>query len=101
MAVIPEFRALRPTASLDQCGIRSSDCLLLAIGLPVVRDFFRVEEWLPHETAVRRIIGFTLTAGIVDTALKLLVLRFLIFPQRIAQTEATPIAYGLGKRHRI
>ena len=94
LAVLPEFRALRPRRRLISVAIVSG-LLAAAIGLPVVRDFFRVEEWLPHETAVRRVIGFTLTAGIVDTGLKLLVLRFLIFPNELRNRSDT-IAYGLA-----
>ena len=66
-----------------------------AVGLPLLQDFFRIEQWLPLEATFQRILGFTLTAGIVDAALKLIVLHFLVFPQSLRR-RADAIAYSLA-----
>src|SRR5690349_7038539 len=37
-----------------------------AVGSPLVDQYFRVETWLPLAPAVNRILGYTVTAGIVQ-----------------------------------
>ena len=66
-----------------------------AIGLPLVEEFFQVELWLPLESVSQRIIGFTLTAGVVDVGLKFLVLRYLIYPQAL-RVRSDAIAYAFA-----
>jgi RsiW-degrading membrane proteinase PrsW (M82 family) len=64
-----------------------------AIGIPLVNDFFRVDEWLPLASAVNRIIGHTFTTGIVQEMLKYLVIRYLVWPD-FFRDRWDGVAYG-------
>ena len=66
-----------------------------AIGLPIVQEFFRVQEWLPLQSVFARMLGYTLTAGIVDAGLKFVVLRYLIYPQGL-RVRGDAIAYAFA-----
>lgn len=91
LAVAPEAQSASPRRRL--LGVAALSALLAAaIGLPLVQDFFRLGEWLPLETVARRILGFTLTAGVVDTGLKLLALRLLIYPKELRR-RSDVVAY--------
>jgi len=94
IAVFPEYRVRRPRKNLTAVAILSG-LTASAVGLPLVQDFFRIEQWLPLESSFQRIIGFTFTTGIVDTALKWLVLRFVIYPKQL-RIRSDAIAYGLA-----
>ncbi len=94
IAVFPEYRVRRPRKNLTAVAILSG-LTASAVGLPLAQDFFRIEQWLPLESSFQRIIGFTFTAGMVDTALKWLVLRFVIYPKQL-RIRSDAIAYGLA-----
>lgn len=94
VAVFPEHRVLRPRENLIGLAILSA-LTAAAVGLPLAQDFFRVEQWLPLEPSFQRIIGFTFTVGIVDTALKWLALRFTVYPKHL-RIRSDAIAYGLA-----
>lgn len=64
-----------------------------AIGVPLVNDFFKVDEWLPLASAVNRIIGYTFTVGIVHEILKYLVVRYLVWPDHF-RNRWDGVAYG-------
>lgn len=51
-----------------------------AVGIPLVNDFLQVDRWLPQESAINRIIGYTFTVGIVQEMLKYLVIRYTVWP---------------------
>lgn len=72
-----------------------------AIGLPLLNDFVQPESWLALQPAVNRIIGYTVTVGIIHEFLKYLVLRYLTWPHRyraredaIAYSAASAIGYS-------
>ncbi|MCY4537754.1 MAG: hypothetical protein OXE52_05935 [Chloroflexi bacterium] len=94
VAVAPEAQSSRPRRRLIGVAVLSA-LSAAAIGLPLVQDFFRLEEWLPLETVFRRILGFALTAGLVDAGLKLLVLRFTIYPNEL-RMRSDAVAYCLA-----
>lgn len=94
VAVAPEAQSSRPRRRLIGVAVLSG-LSAAAIGLPLVQDFFRLEEWLPLETVFRRILGFALTAGLVDAGLKLLVLRFTIYPNEL-RMRSDAVAYCLA-----
>jgi len=94
IAVAPETQSARPRRRLFGVAVLSA-LSAAAIGLPLVQDFFRLEEWLPLETVFRRILGFALTAGLVDAGLKLLVLRFTIYPDEL-RMRSDAVAYCLA-----
>ncbi|NWF71343.1 MAG: PrsW family intramembrane metalloprotease [Chloroflexi bacterium] len=73
-----------------------------AVGYPLVTQFFRVEEWLPLESAVNRIVGYTFTVGITQELLKYLVMRYLVWPDYfrtwldgVAYSAAAALGYTL------
>lgn len=94
VAVAPESQSAEPRRRL--IGVAALSALLAAaVGHPIMQEFFRVEEWLPLETVFRRILGFALTAGIVDSGLKLLALRFTIYPQDL-RVRGDAVAYCMA-----
>ena len=66
-----------------------------SVGLPLIDQYFRVESWLPLAPALNRILGYTLTAGIVHGVIKYLVLHYTIWPQHIRE-RVDGVAYGIA-----
>lgn len=66
-----------------------------SIGLPLIDQFFQVDNWLPLAPAVNRIIGYTLTTGITQGIIKYLVLRYTIWPQHLRE-RLDGVAYGIA-----
>jgi len=64
-----------------------------AIGYPLVTEFFQVDRWLPLESAVNRIMGYTFTVGITQELLKFIVIRLVAWPDYFI-TWPDGIAYG-------
>ena len=64
-----------------------------AIGIPLVEDFLQVDRWLPLESAINRIIGYSFTQGLVQAILTYLVIRYLVWPDNF-RTRLDGIAYG-------
>jgi hypothetical protein len=64
-----------------------------AVGVPLVNEFLQVEQWLPLSSAVNRIIGYTFTVGIVQGAIKYLVLRYSAWPDCF-RVRLDSVAYG-------
>ena len=93
-SAFPESRVARPRRRLIGVAVASA-LTASAIGLPLVQDFFRVQEWLPLQSVFARIVGYALTAGIVDAGLKFAVLRYLIFPQGL-RVRSDAVAYAIA-----
>ncbi|MBI1277053.1 MAG: PrsW family intramembrane metalloprotease [Anaerolineaceae bacterium] len=66
-----------------------------SIGVPLVNQFFQVDNWLPLAPAVNRILGYTLTTGITQGIIKYLVLRYTIWPQNL-RVRLDGVAYGIA-----
>ncbi len=66
-----------------------------SIGLPLVDQFFQVDNWLPLAPAVNRIIGYTLTTGITQEIIKYIVIRYTIWPQHL-RVRLDGVAYGIA-----
>lgn len=64
-----------------------------AIGIPLINDFLQVDRWLPLESAINRIVGYTFTVGIVQEMLKYLVLRYTVWPDCF-RTRLDAVAYS-------
>jgi len=94
IAVLPEYRAARPRRRLIGVAILSA-LTASAIGLPLMEDFMRVDEWLPLQSVFQRIVGYSLSVGVVDTGLKFIVLRYLIYPQGL-RVRSDGVAYALA-----
>ena len=90
-SVFPENFVLEPRSNLITVAIISG-LAASAIGIPLVEEFFQIDRWLPLESALQRILGFTFTVGIVDSALKFIIIRYIVFPQNLRMRTDT-IAY--------
>jgi RsiW-degrading membrane proteinase PrsW (M82 family) len=77
---LPERRAREPRQRLVQVMLLSA-LAANALGNPLVNEFFQVERWLPLESAVNRIVGYTFTVGITQGLLKYLVIRLIAWPE--------------------
>ncbi len=94
VSVWPEFRVARPRRRLTGVAVLSG-LTASALGLPLTEDFFRIELWLPLAAVIQRVIGYTLTAGMIDVGLKFLVLRYLIYPGAL-RMRSDAIAYAFA-----
>ncbi len=70
-----------------------SSLIASAIGIPLVENFLQPERWLSLEPALSRIIGYTVTTGIVQEFLKYLVLRYAL-PAAYFRVRLDGIAYA-------
>jgi len=68
--------------------------LAQAVGMPVVRDVFRVQEWMPYNGPVVDIIGSILVVGFVQEYLKYAGVRFTMFGSREFDERVDGIVYG-------
>jgi RsiW-degrading membrane proteinase PrsW (M82 family) len=64
-----------------------------AVGIPLMNDFFQINQWLPLSSAVNRIVGYTFTVGIIQETLKYLVLRYAAWKGHF-RTRLDGVAYG-------
>ncbi len=97
-SILPERFVLEPRVNLITVAVMSG-LAGSAIGIPLVEEFFQIDRWLPLESALQRILGFTFTMGIVDSALKFIVLRYIVFPQHLrlrTDTIAYCVASAIG-----
>lgn len=94
IAVLPEFRVERPRRRLIGVAIISG-LTAAAIGLPLLEDFFVVDQWLPLQSVFQRIAGYTLSAGMIDVGLRFIVLRYLIYPQ-VLRVRSDAVAFALA-----
>ena len=90
----PESRFARPRRRLVGVAVLSGLCAS-AFGLPLVDDFFQIGQWLPLESVIQRIVGYTVTVGIVDVGIKFMVLRFLVLPQGL-RARSDVVAYAMA-----
>lgn len=65
-----------------------------AISLPLIEQVFQINRWLPLESAINRIIGYTFTVGMVQEMTKYIILRLLVWPQDI-NSRLDTVAYGV------
>jgi hypothetical protein len=66
-----------------------------AISVPLLESVFEVERWLSLESAINRIVGYTLTVGTIQEFTKYFVLRLLVWPGQITSRFDT-VAYGVA-----
>ncbi|MCY3781767.1 MAG: hypothetical protein OXG78_15745 [Chloroflexi bacterium] len=93
-SVLSEYKFSRPRRRLIGVAVVSG-LTASAIGLPLVETFFAVDRWLPLQSVFTRIIGYTVTAGVVDVGLKFVVLRYLIYPQGL-RVRSDAVAYAFA-----
>lgn len=92
-SALPESRVERPRRLLGVAVV--SGLCAATFGLPLAEDFFVLEQWLPLESVIQRIVGYSFTAGIVDVGIKFLVLRYMVLPQRL-RARSDVIAYAMA-----
>lgn len=66
-----------------------------AIAIPMIDQVFQVQAWLSLESAINRIIGYTLTVGMVQEITKYFVQRLIIEPQHM-RIRLDAVAYGVA-----
>ncbi|HEX2905306.1 MAG TPA: PrsW family glutamic-type intramembrane protease [Phototrophicaceae bacterium] len=88
----PERRVPQPRQRLLTVVIISA-LVANAIGIPLVNDFLQVDRWLPLDSAINRIIGYTFTAGIIQEMSKYLVLRYTVWTECF-RTRLDAVAYA-------
>ena len=64
-------------------------------GLPIVRDLFRVEEWLPVNPWLR-LAGLILIVGFTQESLKYATIRYTVFPTADFDNRMDGIIYGVA-----
>ena len=94
ISVLPEYRVERPRRRLIGVAVVSG-LAASSVGLPLAEAFFVLDQWLPLQSVFQRIIGFTLTAGMIDAGLRFTVLRYLIYPQAL-RVRGDAVAYALA-----
>lgn len=94
ISVLPDYRVDRPRRRLFGVSVVSG-LVASAIGLPLAETYFVLDQWLPLQSVLQRIIGFTLTAGMIDAGLRFVVLRYLIYPQAL-RVRSDAVAYALA-----
>lgn len=62
-----------------------------AIGIPII-NFLAPDRWLAFGETIGRLIGYTVTVGVVHETLKYLILRFTVWPDGI-RTRLDAVAY--------
>lgn len=92
-SALPESRAERPRRLMGVAVV--SGLCAASIGMPLVEDFFVIEQWLPLESVIQRIVGYTFTAGVVNVGIKFLVLRYMVVPQDL-RARSDVIAYAMA-----
>ena len=83
--------ALQPRKRLLAVAVISA-LVASGVSIPFIESVFQPERWLPTASAINRIVGYTFTVGIVQEALKYLVVRYLVFPD-LFRTRLDGIAY--------
>ena len=93
-SVLPEYKFSRPRRRLIGVALVSG-LTASAIGLPLVESFFAVDRWLPLQSVFTRVIGYTVTAGVLGVGLQFVVLRYLIIPQGL-RVRSDAVAYAFA-----
>jgi hypothetical protein len=93
-SLLAEYRVSQPRQHLITVVILSM-LVASAVGSPLLDRYFRVDAWLPLAPAVNRILGYTLTAGIVQSIIKYIILRYTIWPQHL-RARLDGVAYGIA-----
>ncbi|MCY4147016.1 MAG: hypothetical protein OXE95_13045 [Chloroflexi bacterium] len=94
LSALPESRFARPRDRLLGIAALSGLCAS-AVGLPLIEDFYQIGQWLPLGSVIQRIIGYTVTVGIVDVGIKFMILRFLALPQSL-RARSDAVAYAMA-----
>lgn len=64
-----------------------------AISLPLIEQVLQPSRWLPLESALNRIVGYTFTVGLVQAATIYLTVRYTVWPKHF-RIRLDGVAYG-------
>ncbi len=93
-SALPESRFASPRRNLLGVAVVSGLCAS-AFGLPLIEEFYQIGQWLPLGSVVQRVIGYTVTVGMVDVGIKFMVLRFLVMPHSLRE-RSDVVAYAMA-----
>jgi hypothetical protein len=98
---VPENNALQPRRRL-LTTFTVTALTANAIGIPLLNNVFQPEAWLPLQSPLNRILGYTVTVGILQEFLKYIILRYIVWPDyyrvridAVAYGAATAVAYAM------
>jgi hypothetical protein len=89
-----ERRALSPRPRLISAVILGG-LVASGVGVPIIDQLFAVEEWLATADGLSRLLGYTLTVGMVQEFLKYAVLRYSLWPG-VFRTRLDGVAYAMA-----
>jgi len=89
---LAEERVERPRQQLTTTFVMGA-LVAGAVGLPIMDDVIQASAWLPLQSVINRIIGYTATLGILQESLKFAVIRYTVWTTQ-TQTRADMVAYG-------
>ena len=95
---LAERRAPQPRAHLLMVVLLTA-LAANAITIPLIEQVLQPQSWLSHNTAITRIIGYTLSVGVATEITKYLVIRYSVWPGHIRirmDGVAYAIAAGIG-----
>ena len=64
-----------------------------AVGIPLINGIFQVNQWLPLESAINRIVGYTFTTGLIQTLIIYLIIRYMVWSNEF-RIRLDAVAYG-------
>jgi hypothetical protein len=88
---LAENRVPQPRPRIGEVFILSV-LIASAIGIPFVQTIIQPEKWLATESTINRILGYTMTVGVVQEFLKYIILRYTVWQNY--STRADSIAYA-------
>jgi len=94
LSLYPDQRSKRPRVGLRGVAVFSG-LATASVSLPLQEQLFVLEQWLPLQSVLQRILGYTVAAGMLDALLKMAVLHYVIYPRRLlARNDAIAYAYA-------
>lgn len=97
----PENQAVAPRRRLLTTFTMTA-LIANAIAMPILSNLLNPEAWLPTQVLATRIIGYTITMGILQEFTKYIAVRYLVIPEYcrgrhdiVAYCMASAIAYAL------
>lgn len=66
-----------------------------AIGVPLITEFLQPDQWLSLESAVNRMVGYTVTTGIIQEFIKYFLMRTVV-KSDLYRTRTDVLAYSLA-----
>lgn len=89
-----EYRASQPRQNLIGVVILTM-LVTSALGSPLLDRYFRLDSWLPLAPALNRILGYTLTSGIIQGIIKYIIMRYTVWPRHF-RVRLDGVAYGIA-----